>query len=85
MLFHMVFSRFMLQETVNCWLSYVTAQPVSFDINILIIFTLQYFGLLSLWQFIRSAAYTTQQEEYERVEEPLANEAECLVMQNQVC
>lgn len=35
----------MIQEIVNCWLRYALSQPVNIDIQILVMFTLQYFGL----------------------------------------
>jgi hypothetical protein len=33
------------QEAVNCWLRFALSQPIDIDIQILLIFTLQYFGL----------------------------------------
>ena len=33
------------QEAVNCWLRYTLSQPVSIDISILLVFSIQYFGL----------------------------------------
>lgn len=33
---------------INCWLEYTLSQPVEIDLNILLIFTLQYFGFTRL-------------------------------------
>lgn len=35
------------EDVLNCWLSYIVSQPVSFDLQILLIFFLEYIGALS--------------------------------------
>ena len=37
-----------LQDSVNCWLQYVLAQPIDIDLRILALFILQYVGIVHL-------------------------------------
>jgi hypothetical protein len=36
------------ENSVNCWLSYQMSQPVQFDMAILMLFALEYFGLVHI-------------------------------------
>ena len=44
--------RNIIQEIFNCWLSYATSQPVSFDMEVVMIFVLQYVGLSQLYKIL---------------------------------
>lgn len=37
------------ENVVNCWLSYSLSQPMEFDLQVLFLFGLQYFGFTQLW------------------------------------
>jgi hypothetical protein len=44
-IYHIIPFKNFAEEALNCWLSYTMSQPVSFDIAIVFLFALQYFGI----------------------------------------
>lgn len=42
----------LFQEAMNCWLRYILAQPIEIDIRIVLLFTLQLFGMNHLTEFL---------------------------------
>jgi hypothetical protein len=55
---HITLSKDFLQEAVNCWLTYIASQPVNIDMQIVLLFLLQYFGILQAILFFKSARCT---------------------------
>lgn len=42
------------QGLVNCWLSYIVSQPVRFDLDILMIFLMEYIGVMAILEMMRA-------------------------------
>ena len=71
---HIVSSKSVLQEGVNCWLSYTMSQPVNFDLSIISFFMIQYLGITHLTDLMRNAKdssnhYTFPNENIESVKD----------------
>ena len=50
------------EETVNCWLSYTMSMPVSFDLPVIFLFLIQYFGFRQIRDFFAYQRSGTQLE-----------------------
>lgn len=44
-MWRLVFTKIFFEQMMNCWLSYVMAQPINFDTKILWCFALRYVGI----------------------------------------
>ncbi|WP_254153320.1 hypothetical protein [Chryseosolibacter indicus] len=45
------------EELINCWLTYAMSQPVTFDLAIIFLFVLEYFGIKTAWEFIQKLSF----------------------------
>lgn len=55
------------EEAFNSWLSYAMAQPVSFDIAILVCFLLQYFGLQQIFRIVNEFSFNSKEQQSEKL------------------
>lgn len=73
-IFHTIDIKSLAEELINCWLTYAMSQPVTFDLPVIAIFLLEYFGIKTVWDYLRSKSFFGTEQEDELMDFDSGNE-----------